>query len=190
MSTSSPQEMTQLLLDWRRGDKAALDKLMPLVYDELRRLAAHYLRREREDHTLQPTALVHEAYVRLIDQSHMDWKNRAHFFGVAAQVMRHILVDYARSHKAAKRGSGQREMSLDEAAVYSVERATDLVALDEALEALAAIDGRKGQAIELRYFGGLDIEEISEVLDISVATVRRDLRLAEAWIYRQINIDA
>ena len=187
MSRPSPHEVTQLLLDWRNGDKGALDKLTPLVYNELRRLANHYLRGERKDHTLQGTALVHEAYIRLIGQGDLEWKNRAHFFGVAARLMRQILVDHARKHRAAKRGSGERELSLDEAAVFSAERASNLVALDDALESLAQFDERKSRLVELRYFGGLSIEEISEVEETSIATVKRHMRMAEAWLHKEMS---
>jgi RNA polymerase sigma factor (TIGR02999 family) len=187
MSNPSPHEVTQLLLDWRHGDKAALDKLTPLVYNELRRLANHYLRGERKDHTLQGTALVHEAYIKLIGQGDLEWQNRAHFFGVAARLMRQILVDHARKHRAAKRGSGERDLSLEEAAVFSTERASSLVALDDALGSLAEFDARKSRLVELRYFGGLSIEEISEVEETSVATVKRHLRMAEAWLHKEMS---
>jgi RNA polymerase sigma-70 factor, ECF subfamily len=185
MSTPS-HEVTQLLFAWRNGDRAALDKLTPLVYAELRRLASHYLRRERKDHTLQGTALVHEAYIKLIGHSEPEWQNRAHFFGVAARLMRQILVDHARRRRAAKRGGGAHDVSLEEAAVFSDERASELVALDDALECLADFDPRKSRIVELRYFGGLSIEEIGEVEGISVATVRRQMRLAEAWLHREM----
>ena len=187
MSKPSPHEVTQLLLDWRNGDKAALDKLTPLVYNELRRLANHYLKGERKDHTLQGTALVHEAYIKLIGQGDFEWQNRAHFFGVAARLMRQILVDHARKHRAAKRGSGERDVSLEEAAVFSKERASSLVALDDALESLAEFDERKSRLVELRYFGGLSIEEISEVEETSVATVKRHMRMAEAWLHKEMS---
>ena len=187
MSKPSPHEVTQLLLDWRNGDKEALDKLTPLVYNELRRLANHYLKGERKDHTLQGTALVHEAYIRLIGQGDLEWQNRAHFFGVAARLMRQILVDHARKHRAAKRGSGERDLSIDEAAIFSAERASSLVALDDALESLARFDERKSRLVELRYFGGLSIEEISEVEETSVATVKRHLRMAEAWLHKEMS---
>lgn len=186
MSQPSTNGVTQLLLDWSKGDGAALNKLTPLVYDELRRLANSHLARERSDHTLQATALVHEAYIRLVDQTQVEWKNRAQFFGLAAQLMRHILVDHARNHRAAKRGSGEPKLMLDEAAAVYAERGADIVALDEALQALAKIDPRKSRVIELRYFGGLKEEETAEVVGISVATVRRDLRMAEAWLHREM----
>jgi RNA polymerase sigma factor (TIGR02999 family) len=187
MADPSPHEVTQLLLDWRNGNIEALDRLTPLVYNELRRLANHYLRGERKDHTLQGTALVHEAYIKLIGNADLEWQNRAHFFGVAARLMRQILVDHARKHRAAKRGSGERDLSLDEAAIFSTERAESLVALDEALESLAEFDPRKSRLIELRYFGGLSVEEISEVEETSVATVKRHMRTAEAWLHKEMS---
>ncbi len=186
MTTQTTKDVTRLLLDWSNGDREALGRLMPVVYEELRRLAARYLSRERPDHTLQPTALVHEAYLQLVDQRAVQWQGRAQFFGLAAQVMRNILVDHARSHRAVKRGSGARRLSLEEATVYSTERAADLIALDEAMQELAKLDRRKSHIIELRYFGGLDLEEIGEVLNISAATIRRDMRMAEAWLHRRM----
>jgi len=160
---------------------------MPLVYNELRRLADHYLRQERQDHTLQPTALVHEAYLKLIDQTRVDWQNRAHFFGVAAQVMRRILVDHARRHRASKRGGFQQKLTLDEAIDYSQSRDVDLVALDDALNALARLDARQSRIVELRFFGGLTIEETAEALDIAPATVKVDWSMAKAWLRREIS---
>jgi RNA polymerase sigma-70 factor, ECF subfamily len=186
MEAVSPHEVTNLLLDWRNGDEAALARLTPLVYDELRRLAGGYLRRERAGHTLQATALVHEAYLRLIGQQHLDWQSRAHFFGVAAQVMRHVLVDQARSRRAAKRGGGEALLPLDEAADCASEPAAEVIALDDALKSLARIDERKSRVVELRYFGGLTEEETAEVLGVSPATVRRESRLAEAWLCREV----
>lgn len=159
---------------------------MPLVYDELRRLANHYLRQERSDHTLQPTALVHEAYLKLIDQSRVDWQNRAHFFGVAAQSMRRILVDHARSHRASKRGGVQQKLALDEAVDYSQPRDIDLLALDDALNLLAKLDERQSQVVELRFFGGLTIEETAAALGVSPATVKVDWSMAKAWLHREI----
>jgi len=182
----SQQEVTRLLIDWRGGDKAALDKLMPLVYDELHRLARRYLGRERPGHTLQTTALVNEAYMRLIDQQSSDWQNRTHFFAVAARVMRHLLVDYARSRRYAKRGGGALQVTLDEAAAASPEPPVDLLALDEALNRLAGFDERKGQIIELRYFSGLSVEETAEALGISAITVKREWLKAKAWLYREL----
>jgi RNA polymerase sigma factor (TIGR02999 family) len=187
MTADLSHEVTRLLHDWRDGDRAALEKLTPLVYDELRRLAAHYLRGERTDHTLQGTALVHEAFIRLVGQSDLALQSRAHFFGIAARLMRQILVDHARRHAAAKRGGGERDLSIEEAAVFSPQRAANLVALDEALLELAEFDARKSRIIELRYFGGLSIEEIGEAEGIAVATVRRQMRTAEAWLHREMS---
>jgi RNA polymerase sigma factor (TIGR02999 family) len=181
-----PDDITELLLNWSKGDRTALDKLTPLVYAQLRRLADGYLRRERPDHTLQATALVHEAYLKLVDQTVVDWKSRAQFFGLSAQIMRNILVDHARSHKAEKRGSGERKVSLDEAIALPGGSHSELVALDDALKTLAAIDPDKSRLIELRYFGGLNAEEMTEVTGLSPATVRRHLRLAESWLHREI----
>lgn len=177
--------MTQLLLDWSRGDRAALERLVPLVYNELHRLAESFMRRERPEHTLQPTALVHEAFLRLIDQRRVEWQNRAHFFGIAAQAMRRILVDYARRHQAAKRGSAQK-VSLDEVAGVPERVEVDLVALDDALERLSTIDPRQSRMVELRFFGGLTIEETAEVLNISPATLKREWSFARAWLYRAV----
>ena len=186
MDAPEREEVTRLLIDWSNGDPVALDQLMPMVYSELRSLASRYLRRERIDHTLQPTALVNEAYLRLVDQRSVRWQNRAHFFGVAAQMMRRILVDHAKSHHRAKRGGGARNVSLDEAIGVTDERAAGLVALDEALTRLAELDERKSRVVELRYFGGLSVEETAEVLQVSVNTVLRDWKLAKAWLYNQI----
>ena len=187
MTRSHANDLTQLLLDWSDGDKAALDKLMPLVYQELRRLASYYMRRERAGHTLQTTALVNEAYLRLIDYRRMSWQNRAHFFAVAAQAMRRILVEHARARKVNKRGGGGQKVSLDEAVVVSAEQASELIALDDALSSLESLDPRKARIVELRYIGGLSIEEAAEVLGISAATVQREWRAAKAWLYRMIN---
>ena len=187
MPTGPPADITQLLAAWRGGDRGALEQLTPLVYDELRRLANRYLRGERRDHTLQGTALVHEAYIRLLGHNNQDWQSRAHFFGVAARLMREILVDHARRHSAAKRGSGKPPVSLTEAAIFSVERASELVALDDALQELSRLDPERSRIVELRYFGGLSIEEIGEVEHVSIATVRRRLRMAEAWLHRELN---
>ena len=186
--TLSQNQVTQLLLDWGNGDKAALDKLVPVVYQELRRLAAYYMRRERPGHTLQTSALVNEAYMRLVDYSQMRWQSRAHFFAVAAQAMRRILVEHARKRHFAKRGGGAVKVSFDEAAIVSQEQAADLVALDDALTSLEAMDERKARIVELRYIGGLNIEETAEVLAISPATVQREWRAAKAWLYREIKI--
>jgi RNA polymerase sigma factor (TIGR02999 family) len=179
--------ITQLLADASNGDQAALDALLPVVYNELRKLADHYLQQERPDHTLQATALVHEAYLRLVDQTNISWQNRAHFFSVAAQVMRHILVDHARAHKAEKRGGGEPEISLDAAISFFAERDVNLVALDEALNELTKLDAQQGRIVELRFFGGLTIEESAEVLKITPGTVRYDWRMAKAWLHRALS---
>jgi RNA polymerase sigma factor (TIGR02999 family) len=181
-----PEDITQILQEVSGGNREAPARLMPLIYDELRRLADYYLRRERPDHTLQPTALVHEAYLKLIDQTRVDWQNRAHFFGVAAQLMRRILVDHARRHRASKRGGFQQKLTLDEAVDYSQARDVDLVKLDEALTALAKFDARQSRIVELRFFGGLTIEETAEALGISPATVKVDWSMAKAWLCREI----
>jgi len=186
MQPPPPSEVTRLLKEWSTGDSAALDQLIPIVYDELRAVAARYLRRERQGHTLQPTALVNEAYLRLIDQNQVQWQNRAHFVGVAAQMMRRILVDHAKNHNRVKRGGGTRKVTLDEALAVSDERADDLVELDEALTALEAFDKRKSRVVEMRYFGGLSVEETAEVLKVSEITVARDWKLAKAWLYTRI----
>ena len=186
-SSPPPHELTQLLLAWSDGDKTALDKLLPLVYDELRRLARHYMSRERAGHTLQTTALVNEAYLRLIDQKQVRWQSRAHFFAIAAQLMRRILVDHARKHAYAKRGGGARKVPLDEAANVSEERAADLVALDEALIGLTEIDPQQARIVELKFFGGLSTEETAEVLVLSPAKVRREWSAAKAWLYHELN---
>ncbi|HVF51142.1 MAG TPA: sigma-70 family RNA polymerase sigma factor [Pyrinomonadaceae bacterium] len=189
MTIPPAKDVTQLLLDWSSGKREAMDDLLPLVYKELRQLADRYLRRERSDHTLQATALVHEAYLKLIDQRNVQWQNRAHFFGVAAQAMRRILVDHARNHQAAKRGSGGQKISLDEGLMVTDERAHELVALDDALNELAGFDEQKGRIVELRFFGGLTIEETAEVLGIGTATVIREWRMAKAWLYQSISGD-
>jgi RNA polymerase sigma-70 factor (ECF subfamily) len=185
MSAAS-EGVTQLLIDWSKGDKAALDQLMPLVYDELRRLAKRHMARERPEHTLQTSALINEAYLRLVDQKEVHWQNRAHFFAVAAQVMRHILIDHARSYYYTKRGAGAQKIPLDEAAVFTEQRAGEFVALDDALVTLAGLDPRRSQVVELRFFGGLSIEETAEVLKISPVTVQREWRAAKAWLSRFI----
>ena len=184
--TPSPREVTQLLLDWSHGNQAALERLTPLVYEELHRLAHRHMRRERRSHTLQRSALVNEAYLRLIDQRNVHWQNRAHFFSIASRLMRRILVDHARSHTRAKRGGGALQVSLDEAAMVSQERAGELVALDDALTSLAAIDPRKCEVVELRFFGGMSVEETAEVLGVSPVTVKRDWSTAKAWLHRAI----
>jgi RNA polymerase sigma factor (TIGR02999 family) len=179
-------QITQLLSDWSGGSQAALEQLLPLVYDELHRLAGGYMRRERPDHTLQTTALVHEAYLRLVDQTNVRWQTRAHFFAAAAQVMRHVLVDHARSRGRAKRGYGIAEVPLDDAAVLSEERSDELLAVNDALIKLTITDPRKGRVFELRYFGGMTVEEASEVLKVSPATVAREWRMAKAWLRREM----
>jgi RNA polymerase sigma factor (TIGR02999 family) len=186
MESAASHEVTNLLLAWRNGDAQALERLTPLVYDELRRLAARYLQRERDGHTLQATALVNEAYLQLIAAPHSDWQNRAHFIGVAAHLMRQILVDHARTRAAAKRAPGAAAVPLDEAIELPNTRPPDVIALDDALRDLAKFDERKSRIIELRYFGGLSMEEIAEVTGLSVATLRRDLRMAEAWLGKQM----
>jgi RNA polymerase sigma-70 factor (ECF subfamily) len=182
-----PQEVTQLLVDWGNGNQAALDRLMPLVYTELRQLAHRYMRRERPGHTMQTTALIHEAYLRLVDQNQVRWQHQAHFFGIAARLMRQILIEHAHSHTRAKRGGGVGTLALDEAAIVSQARATELLALDDALERLATIDPRKSQVVELRFFGGLSVEEAAQVLNIAPNTVLRDWRMAKAWLRREIS---
>jgi len=179
-------EVSGLLRAWGDGDRGALDRLTPIVYDELRRLASHYMRGERPGHSLQATALVNEAYVRLVDYKGMQWQNRAHFFAVSAQLMRRILVDHARRHNM-KRGGGVQHVSLDETAIVGGDRAADLVALDDALDALARLDSRKVQVVELRFFGGLSVEETAEVLKVSAVTVMRDWSTAKAWLYRELS---
>ncbi|MEO6725808.1 MAG: sigma-70 family RNA polymerase sigma factor [Blastocatellia bacterium] len=186
MATSPNNDVTQLLIDWRKGDQAALDQLVPLIYQELHKIAGGYLSRERSGHTIQPTALIHEAYLRMVAQQMPEWQNRKHFFGVAAQLMRQILVENARSHSAAKRGAGEQNLPLEEALVYSTERPGDLVALDDALNSLAALDPRKSRMVELRFFGGLSLEETAEVMGVSIPTVVREMRLAQAWLHREM----
>ena len=186
MATPSPKEVTRLLVDWGNADQAALDELIPLVYDELRRLASRYMRRESQDHTLQTSALVNEAYLRLVDQKSVQWQNRAHFFGVAAQLMRRILVDHARSRSRAKRGGRAQMVSLTEQAVISKEVA-EVIALDEVLNNLAEFDPRKSQIVEMKFFGGLTNEEVAEVLKVTSRTVEREWRKAKAWLHRAIS---
>jgi RNA polymerase sigma factor (TIGR02999 family) len=183
---NSSGRVTELLVRWRGGDQAALDALMPLVYDELRRLAQHYLRYERADHTLQSTALVHEAYVRLVGQDSPPWQSRAHFFGIAARLMRQILVEHARAHHAAKRGGHSFKLTLEDVAAFPQAADVDLVALDDALRKLSAQDARQSRIVELRFFAGLTIEDAAEVLEISRATVTREWTIARAWLYREI----
>jgi RNA polymerase sigma factor (TIGR02999 family) len=182
-----PEGVTKLLVDWSNGDQAALDQLMPLVYGELRRLAANYLRRERVGHTLQPTALVNEAYLKLIDQKNAKWQNRSQFFGIAAQLMRRVLVDHARQHQAVKRGGAdQQRLSVTSAERLVEQPQVDLLALNEALDELTAMDAQQGRLVELRFFGGLSIEETAEVLGVGHATVERDWKLARAWLRRKL----
>jgi len=187
MVTPSSDEVTEMLVDWGNGDQTALSKLIPLVYDELRRMAHHYMARESPDHTLQTTALVNDAYLRLTDQKRTSWQNRAQFFGIAAQLMRRILVDHARSHTYAKRGGGTIKVPLDETAVVGPQRAANILALDEALNQLAVIDARKCRIVELRYFGGFTVEETATLLGVSEVTVMRDWSLAKAWLRREIS---
>jgi RNA polymerase sigma-70 factor (ECF subfamily) len=184
--TGTAESITQLLLQWSNGDSSALEKLMPLVYDELRRLAGRYLRRERENHTLQPTALVNEAYLRLVDQEKVEWQCRAQFFGLAARLMRNILIDHARVHQAAKRGRRQLSISVSKVNRIASRCEVDLVALHEALERLAANDLRKSQIVEFRFFGGLTIDETAAILNLSHATVERDWNMARAWLRREL----
>lgn len=187
MPTISPQDVTRLLDDWSKGDRSALEKLFPVVHSELRRIARYQMSHERPGHTLQATALVNEAYLKLAGQEQFEWHDRAHFYAVCAQVMRHILIDHARAHARDKRGGGAIQVSLSEVAVMGAEQAGDFVALDEALRALEVVDPQKGRIVELRYFAGLSIDETAEVLKISPRTVRREWRRAKAWLYRMIS---
>ena len=184
MGVSATHEVSRLLAEWAKGNQQALDDLTPLVYRELRQLATSYLRKEDLGHTLQPTALVHEAYLRLVDQESPKWEGRSHFFGVAARLMRQILVDHARKRQAGKRAG--RRVSLEEVVSFQPERSRDLVALDSGLKALEDFDPRKCKAVELRYFGGLSMDEIAQALEVSTITVRRDLRMAEAWLLHEM----
>ncbi len=184
---TAPSEITGLLVDWGNGDKAALDKLFPLVEKELHRLAHSYMRRENRDHTLQTSALVNEAYIRLVDQKNTRWQNRAHFFGIAATIMRRILINYARDRCRKKRGGNAVQVSLSQVAVMSDQKSAELIALDDALNKLAQLDERKARVVELRHFGGLGVEETAEVLGVSTATVNRDFKMAKAWIWREIS---
>jgi RNA polymerase sigma factor (TIGR02999 family) len=187
MAVATQSELTSLLDDWKHGDRSALEKLTPLIYDELRRIAHRYARRERNGHTLQTTALINEAYVRLADHDSPNWQNRQHFFAVTAQVMRHVLIDHARRRQALKHGAGAQQVSLSEAEAMTNERAAELIALDDALEELAEFDSRKSEVVQLRYFGGLSLEETAEALGVSLMTVRRDWRVAKAWLYKAVN---
>jgi RNA polymerase sigma factor (TIGR02999 family) len=187
---ATPGEVTQLLINWSRGDETALNQLIPLIEAELRRLARRYMRWERPDHTLQTSALINEAYLRLVSQQDVEWQDRGHFFAVAAQAMRHILIDHARSYQSQKRGGGAYKLTLDDVAELSDQRAAELLALDEALINLAAVDPRKSQIVELRFFGGLSIEETAEAMMISPATVIREWRSARVWLRRTIEEQA
>ena len=179
-------QITELLAEWREGNQSALDELYPLVYDELHRLARRYMSRERKGHTLQTTALINEAYVRLVDQKNVNWANRSHFFAISAQIMRRILIDHARRHAYAKRGGGAQQVSLEEVAAVTADQGRELMRLDEALKSLAERDPRRSQVVELRYFGGLNNEEIAGVLNVSENTVTRDWNMARAWLYQQL----
>ncbi|MEM7356287.1 MAG: sigma-70 family RNA polymerase sigma factor [Acidobacteriota bacterium] len=187
MKQPPSREVTELLLDWCDGSPEALSRLMPLVYDELHQQAERFMRRERQDHTLQPTALVHETFLHLVDQSRIQWQNRAQFFGVAAQLMRRIVLKYARRQHADKRGGKAIRVPLDEGLVAAEKSTADLIALDEVLDRLAELDPRQGQIMELRYFGGLTVEEVAVCLELSTATVKRETRIARAWLLREIN---
>ena len=187
--TGLPSQVTQLLINWSNGDKTALDQLIPMVHVELRRMARRYMARQDPGHTLQTSALINETYLRLVDQQSVQWQDRAHFFAVSAQIMRNILIDHARKYSCAKRGAGARKVRLDEAATMPEQRAAELVALDDALVELAAVDPRKSQIVELRFFGGLNIEETAEVMSISSATVQREWRAARAWLQRVMSAE-
>ncbi len=187
MSPEPAADVTQLLVRWSMGNQAALDELMPLVYGELHRLASAYLRRERPDHTLQSTALVHEAFMKLVNQHEVEWRNRAHFYGIAAQMIRRILVDYARSHHAEKRGSGAVKLALDEALAVPLQKDLDLLGLNDSLEQLAKMDPRQNRIVELRFFAGLSIEETAEVMQLSPATIKREWNSARAWLFRELS---
>ncbi len=186
MNTDPTNEITQLLIDWSHGDELALEQLMPLVYAELHKMARHYMQSQPSGHTLQPTALIHEMYVKLADADNQNWNSRAHFFGVASQAMRHILVDHARSRSAKRRSGGQR-VDLDDAMIISAERTEGLVELDEALTRLSLIDSRKGRVVEMKYFGGLSNEEMAQVLDVTPKTVIRDWQFARTWLMRELS---
>jgi RNA polymerase sigma-70 factor (ECF subfamily) len=190
LKSPARHQITELLAEWREGNQSALDELYPLVYDELHRLARRYMSRERKDHTLQTTALINEAYVRLVDQKNVNWANRSHFFAISAQIMRRILIDHARRHAYAKRGGGAQQVSLEEVAAIVPNQGRELVRLDEALKTLAERDPRRSQVVELRYFGGLNNEEIAGVLHVSENTVTRDWNMARAWLYQQLTENA
>ena len=190
MKSPARHQITELLAEWREGNQSALDELYPLVYDELHRLARRYMSKERKDHTLQTTALINEAYVRMVDQKNVNWANRSHFFAISAQIMRRILIDHARRHAYAKRGGGAQQVSLEEVAALVPEQGRELMRLDEALKSLAERDPRRSQVVELRYFGGLNNEEIAGVLHVSENTVTRDWNMARAWLYQQLTENA
>ena len=190
MGEELQHEVTQILHDWSGGDTQAPERLMPFVYDELRRLARSFLSRERDGHTLQPTALVHEAYVRLVDQTRVNWQNRAHFYGIASSMMRRVLIDHARARATGKRGGGAIRLSIDDVQVPLEERAASFIALDEALKRLEQMDERKCKVVELRFFGGLSDEEIAEVLGVTTRTVLRDWKKARLWLYRELSQNA
>lgn len=187
VATKKQEEITTALLEMSEGKQGAAKKLLPIVYDELRRLAASYLKLERPDHTLQPTALVHEAYIRLIDQTNVDWKNRTHFFSVAAGMMRRVLVDHARKHKAEKRGGHETKIALDDAVSFPQSENIDVIAVDDALFDLAKLDPQQSRIVELRFFGGLTLDEVAEVMNISRSTVKREWNMARAWLYDELN---
>lgn len=186
MTEAQTHELTQLLIDWSNGDQSAFDRLVPLIGEELRRLAHRYMSRERAGHTLQTTALVNEAFVRLVNRKNVTWQNRAHFFGTAAQLMRTILVDHARSHACAKRGGGAFKLELDEALVVSQKKASEVIAVDDALKELARLDPQQSRIVELRFFGGLTVEETAEVMHLSPATIKREWSTAKAWLYHEL----
>ena len=186
MATGSAPDVTQLLMNWSQGDQGALEQLMPLVYGELRRLASSYLRRERSNHTLQSTALVHEAFMRLVNQQDVQWRNRAHFYAIAAQMIRRILVDYARSQHAEKRGAGAVKLALDDAMAAPQQADLDLLGLNDALDRLAELDSRQSRIVELRFFAGLSIEETAEVMHLSPASIKREWNTARAWLFREM----
>lgn len=187
MSNKDSHQITQLLIDWSKGSELALEQLIPLVYDELRQMAKRYMRRQPSGHTFQTTELIHEAYLKLAKSENYNWQNRAHFFGIAAQAMRHILVDYARSKQSQKRGGFQQKVTLDETAVISSKRSDEMILLDEALQRLMKLDERKSKVVELKYFGGLTNEEVAEFLKISPETVKRDWRFARTWLLRELS---
>lgn len=189
MGEEPQHDVTKILRDWNEGDPNAPERLMPLVYDEMRRLARTFLSRERDSHTLQPTALVNEAYLRLVDQTRVNWQNRAHFYGIASRMMRRVLIDHARAHATEKRGGGTIRLSIDDVQVSLEERATSFVALDDAMKRLEQMDERKCKVVEMRFFGGLSDEEIAEVLGVTTRTVLRDWKTARLWLYRELSVD-